>query len=88
MNSNDLDDKIHYKQLRKRYKQFIDLNKKLNENYKSLMKQVEGPTNYFTLPIGNMDESYIRKRKEKLNVFLRVCDNKGFVIAIEMNLFF
>ena len=70
---NNTDDKTHFKQLRKRYKQFIDLNKKLNDNYKLLMKNVEGcPTNTFTLPIGNMDESYIKKRKEKLNVYLNV----------------
>jgi hypothetical protein len=37
------------------------------------MKNIEGPTNFFALPFGNMDGDYIKKRKEKLSVFLNVC---------------
>jgi hypothetical protein len=63
------------KRILRRFKEFVNLHKKFEENiaFKPLTKSIKGPTNFLSLPIGNMDEEYIKKRKSKLNAYLNVC---------------
>lgn len=57
----------------RRYKQFISLQKDLENNYliKHYLKNLKGLSK-FNLPIGNMEQELVEKRRRKLNDYLNV----------------
>ena len=74
INSNDLENQVHIKNVNRRFKEFVALQKKLEENhlYRSFLKNIKGPSKYLNLSIGNMENELIEKRRHKLNEYLNV----------------
>jgi len=62
------------KNVKRRFKEFVVLQKCLEENpkYKLFMRNIKGPSKLLNLPIGNMEEELIEKRRKKLGHFLNV----------------
>ena len=62
------------KNVKRRFKEFVVLQKCLEENAKckGFMRNIKGPSKVLNLPIGNMDEELIEKRRNKLSQFLNV----------------
>ena len=65
---------LEHKILKRRFKEFVTLQKSLEDNYllRSYMKNIKGPAKFLNLPIGNMGEDLIDKRKKKLSSYLSV----------------
>uniref|UniRef100_H2YLR9 PX domain-containing protein n=1 Tax=Ciona savignyi TaxID=51511 RepID=H2YLR9_CIOSA len=64
---------LHEFQVRRRFREFLVLQDRLNEkrNIKKMMLKIRGPSRMFPMPIGNLDEGYIEKRRKLLQAFLR-----------------
>jgi hypothetical protein len=62
------------KKLKRRYKEFVQLQKNLEESsqFKPFLKHIKCPSKYLNLPIGNMDGEYVEKRRRRLNEYLNV----------------
>ena len=60
--------------VKRRYKEFVDLQSKLEENteLKSFLKSINGPSKFLSIPIYNMDEDIVERRRKKLNDYLKV----------------
>ena len=60
--------------VKRRYKEFVDLQSKLEENaeLKSFLKSINGPSKFLNIPIYNMDEDIVERRRKKLNDYLKV----------------
>lgn len=61
------------KTIKRRYKEFISLQKGLEDNnmFKLYLKNIKGPSK-FNLSIGNMEHDTVEKRRKKLNEYLNV----------------
>lgn len=60
--------------VKRRYKEFVDLQIRLEENaeFKTFLKNISGPSKFLNLPIMNMDEEVVERRRKKLNEYLKV----------------
>ena len=72
-NSNN-EDCSKFKSVKRRYKEFVDLQSKMEENplLKPLLKNIKAPSKFLNLPIGNMENEIIERRRKKLNEYLNV----------------
>jgi hypothetical protein len=63
--------------IQRRFKEFVTLQKCIEDNaaYKFYIRNIRGPSKIVNLPIGNMTEEYVEKRRKKLNKYLNVCNN-------------
>ena len=70
----ELNSDCQIKKLRRRYKEFVSLQKSLEENpqFKHFLKNIKTPAKYLVLPIGNMESEYVEKRRKRLNDYLNV----------------
>ena len=61
--------------VKRRFREFVTLHKYLEENValRPLVKHVRGPSG-FSLPVGNMDDDCVEKRRVKLSKYLNVRD--------------
>jgi hypothetical protein len=75
---------VYTKVLKRRFKEFVSLQKKLEENhlYQSFLKNIKGPSKIINLSIGNMEDVVIEKRRKKLNEYLKV-NSYAFKSAIQ-----
>lgn len=73
--TSELNSDCSFKKLKRRYKEFVMLQKNLEENphFKHFLKHIKTPAKYLVLPIGNMDGEYVEKRRKRLNDYLNVC---------------
>ena len=60
--------------MKRRYKEFVDLQVRLEENneLKSYLKNINGPSKFLNIPIMNMDDEIVERRRKKLNDYLKV----------------
>jgi hypothetical protein len=60
--------------VKRRYKEFVDLQVRLEENneLKSYLKNINGPSKFLNIPIMNMDDEIVERRRKKLNDYLKV----------------
>lgn len=71
--SPELNSDSQFKKLKRRYKEFVQLQKSLEENphFKHFLKNIKTPGKYL-LPIGNMETELVEKRRKRLNDYLNV----------------
>lgn len=71
--SPELNSDLSFKKLKRRYKEFVQLQKSLEDNshFKHFLKSIKTPAKY-VLPIGNMEIEYVEKRRKRLNDYLNV----------------
>ncbi|CAF0930703.1 unnamed protein product, partial [Brachionus calyciflorus] len=81
---------IETKQIKRRYKEFVSLQKILEDKF--CLKNLKGPTK-FNSPIGNMEIEIVEKRRKKLNDYLNsliclaeICQSKEFSNFLGLNL--
>lgn len=72
--TSELNSDCSVKKLQRRYKEFVLLQKSLEENYqtKPFLKHIKCPAKYWNLPIGNMDDELVAKRRKRLDDYLNV----------------
>lgn len=72
--SPELNSDVSFKKLKRRYKEFVQLQKSLEDNthFKHYLKNIKSPAKYLVLPIGNMEIEYVEKRRKRLNDYLNV----------------
>ena len=60
--------------IQRRFKEFVTLQKCVEDNvsFKSYTRNIRGPSKIVNLPIGNMTEEYVEKRRKKLTKYLNV----------------
>lgn len=80
---------IKTKQIKRRFKEFVSLQKSLDEQFH--LKNFKGPSK-FNSPIGNMESEIVEKRRLKLNKYLNVKFKILFMIFfkkffLELNMF-
>lgn len=75
--TSELNSDCQFKKLKRRYKEFVQLQKSLEENpqLKHFLKNIKTPAKYLALPIGNMESEFVEKRRKRLNDYLNVIDD-------------
>jgi hypothetical protein len=75
------DDTNSKKLIQRRFKEFVTLQKCIEDNgtFKSYIRNIRGPSKIVNLPIGNMTEEYVEKRRKKLTKYLNVFNHLSLI---------
>ncbi|XP_078483524.1 sorting nexin-19 [Ciona intestinalis] len=88
--SNTMEADLKEFQVQRRFREFLTLQDRLNENQKvrKLMTKIRGPSRMFPMPIGNLDKQYIEKRRKLLQAFMReLCSYPEISETVELRQF-